>query len=54
MSEAGENPDYEQFVRLFAKHERAVRGLVRSMLPSLQDVDDVMQDVGLVCWRKFK
>lgn len=44
---------YDQFVALFARHERAVRGVVRSMLPSLQDADDVMQEVGLACWHKF-
>ncbi len=54
MNESSENLDYENFVRLFARHERAVRGLVRSMLPLLQDVDDVMQEVGLACWRKFQ
>jgi RNA polymerase sigma-70 factor (ECF subfamily) len=26
---------------------------VRSLLPNWQDVDDVMQEVGLVCWQKF-
>ncbi len=47
-------PDcYDQFVALFARHERAVRAVVRSMLPSSQDVDDVMQEVGLACWHKF-
>jgi len=45
---------YDQFVSLFARHERAVRGYVRSLLPSNQDVDDVMQEVGLACWHKFK
>ncbi len=44
---------YDQFVALFARHERAVRGVIRSMLPSLQDADDVMQEVGLACWHKF-
>ena len=44
---------YDQFVALFARHERAVRGVIRSMLPSLQDTDDVMQEVGLACWHKF-
>ena len=44
---------YDQFVALFARHERAVRGVIRSMLPSLQDTDDVMQEVGVACWHKF-
>ena len=45
---------YDQFVSLFARHERAIRGFVSSLLPSNQDVDDVMQEVGLACWHKFK
>ncbi|MEM7311809.1 MAG: sigma-70 family RNA polymerase sigma factor [Planctomycetota bacterium] len=44
---------YDQFVALFARHERAIRAVVRSMLASSQDVDDVMQEVGLACWHKF-
>lgn len=44
---------YDQFVALFARHERAVRGVIRSMLPSSQDADEVMQEVGLACWHKF-
>ena len=45
---------YDQFVSLFARHERSIRGFVSSLLPSNQDVDDVMQEVGLACWHKFK
>ncbi|QDU38640.1 RNA polymerase sigma factor SigL [Maioricimonas rarisocia] len=45
---------YERFVSLFARHERAIRAYVRALLPSWQDVDDVMQEVGLACWRKFE
>ena len=44
---------YEQFVALFARHERAIRGVIRSLLPLAQDADEVMQEVGLACWRKF-
>lgn len=44
---------YDQFVALFARHQRAVRGVIRSMLPSAQDADEVMQEVGLACWHKF-
>lgn len=53
MSRPPINDRYEQFVALFARHERAIRGFVRSMLPSLQDADDVMQETGLACWHKF-
>ncbi|WP_246114860.1 sigma-70 family RNA polymerase sigma factor [Rubripirellula tenax] len=38
---------------LFVGTERAIRGYVRSLLPSSQDVDDLMQNIGLACWHKF-
>jgi len=53
MNEPSRDHQYNQFVRLFVRHERAVRGFVRSLLPSWADVDDVMQEVSLACWRKF-
>lgn len=53
MTRSMKDEQYDQFVSLFARYERSVRGFVRSLLPLLQDVDDVMQEVGLVCWRKF-
>lgn len=53
MSEPATIDSYERFVALFARHERAVRTVVRSMLPSSVDVDDVMQEIGLACWHKF-
>lgn len=53
MTQSPKDQQYDQFVSLFARHERAVRGFVRSLLPSGQDVDDIMQEVGLACWRKF-
>jgi RNA polymerase sigma-70 factor (ECF subfamily) len=53
MTESPKDKQYDRFVSLFARHEQAVRGFARSLLPSGQDVDDVMQEVGLACWRKF-
>ena len=44
---------YERFLTLLPRHEPAIRRFVRSLLPTGQDVDDVMQEVGLACWRKF-
>lgn len=46
-------PRYEEFVQLFVAHEARLRGFVRSLLPSWTDVDEVMQETGLVAWRKF-
>ena len=45
--------EYRQFVVLFQKNEAALRCLVRSLLPSWNDVDDIMQEVSLVLWDKF-
>jgi len=53
MSLESESNDYEQFVKLFSKHEPALRRFVRSLVYSWDDVDDVMQNTGLVLWRKF-
>lgn len=44
---------YEQFIALIERHEPAIQGAIRSMLPSSQDADDVMQEVCLACWHKF-
>jgi RNA polymerase sigma-70 factor (ECF subfamily) len=53
MTESPKADRYDQFVALFARHERAVRGVIRSLLPTSQDADEVMQEVGLTCWHKF-
>lgn len=46
-------PNDEAFLRLLSKHELGVRAFVRAGLWSEQDVDEVMQEVSLVAWRKF-
>lgn len=38
---------------LFTRHERALRAFVRSLVYRWEDVDEVMQNTGLVLWRKF-
>lgn len=53
MARSPKDDQYDEFVSLLARHEQAIRGFVRSLLPSQQDVDDVMQETGLACWRKF-
>ena len=45
--------NYREFVKHFQKHEAAIRCFVRSLMPSWNDVDDVMQDISLVLWDKF-
>ncbi|MDA1052946.1 MAG: sigma-70 family RNA polymerase sigma factor [Planctomycetota bacterium] len=53
IANVSQNTQYDRFVSLLVRHEQAVRGFVRSLMPSAHDVDDVMQEVGLACWRKF-
>jgi RNA polymerase sigma-70 factor (ECF subfamily) len=44
---------YEQFVRLFVAQEGRLRVLLRTLVPSLDDLDEVMQETSLAAWRKF-
>lgn len=44
---------YSEFVGLLARHDQAIRRFVRSLLPSREGVDDVMQETALECWKKF-
>lgn len=44
---------YEQFVSLFTRHEPGLRAFVRSLVFSWDDANEVMQNTGLVLWRKF-
>ncbi|MEM9411522.1 MAG: sigma factor, partial [Planctomycetota bacterium] len=48
-----ENSDNSEFVRLVAIHDRTIRGYVRSLLPQSEYVDDVMQEVLVIAWKKF-
>jgi len=43
----------ELFLQLFIRHEPELRAFVRASLPRSNDVDDVMQEVSLVAWKKF-
>ena len=53
MNASDSSDVYRHFLAMFARHERSIRAYVRSLLPSSNDVDDVMQEVGLACWKKF-
>jgi RNA polymerase sigma-70 factor (ECF subfamily) len=44
---------HNQFLRLFAEHEPAVRTFVRSLLAARSGASEVMQEVGVVLWQKF-
>ena len=44
---------YAEFVGLLARHDNAIRRFVRSLLPSNEGVDDILQETALECWKKF-
>lgn len=48
-----DEPRHDQFLRLFSANEPAIRGFVRSLLPTREDAREVMQEVAVVLWRKF-
>lgn len=50
---APDDPRHDLFLRLFTANEPALRAFVRSLVPTLADANDVMQEVALVLWRKF-
>ena len=53
-SEASDSADsHEKFLRLWTRHEPELRAFVRSCCPRAQEVDEVMQEVSVVAWRKF-
>jgi RNA polymerase sigma-70 factor (ECF subfamily) len=53
MPDATPDDRYEQFVAFFTRNEPGLRSFVRSLVPSWDDADEVMQNTGLALWRKF-
>ena len=53
QASTGREAQYSQFVALIARHDQAIRRFVRSLLPSREGIDDVMQETVLECWKKF-
>ena len=49
-----ERQRHDRFLRLYVEHEEALRGFVRSLVPTLEDAREVMQEVAAVLWRKFE
>lgn len=49
----GREAQYSQFVALITRQVHAIRRFVRSLLPSREGVDDVMQETALEFWKKF-
>jgi RNA polymerase sigma-70 factor (ECF subfamily) len=44
---------HDLFLRLFTAAEPFLRAFVRSLVPTVTDADDVMQEVAVVLWRRF-
>lgn len=44
---------HDSFLRLYVECEESLRGFVRSLLPTLEDAREVMQNTAAVLWRKF-
>ncbi|MCM8526131.1 MAG: sigma-70 family RNA polymerase sigma factor [Lentisphaeraceae bacterium] len=43
----------EEYLKLLAEHEYAIKVYIITMIPRLSDADDLMQDVRLTMWKKF-
>jgi RNA polymerase sigma-70 factor (ECF subfamily) len=43
----------EQFVRLFVRHERELRGFAMTLLPITADAEDVVQDACVAMWQRI-
>lgn len=48
-----ERVQHDQFLQNFMQHQDALRGFVRSLVPTRDDAQDVMQEVAAVLWSKF-
>ncbi len=42
-----------RFLKLYTAHELAIRAYVRTLVPSRDDVEEVMQEIAVVLWKKF-
>ena len=44
---------HQAFMRLYTRHMPQLRAYLRTLLPSWEDVDEVMQESSIVLWKKF-
>jgi len=49
-----ERQRHDLFLRHYLEHDEALRGFVRSLVPTREDAREVMQEVAAVLWRKFE
>lgn len=51
--ESSDRQQHDRFLRLFVENEVALRGFVRSLVPTLEDAREVMQETAAVPVAKF-
>lgn len=47
------NERFDDFIRLYTRHERQLRAFVFGLVVSRDAVDEIMQEVSVVLWKKF-
>lgn len=47
------NANHETFLKLLLRHEPGIRAFIRAVVQRADDVDEIMQEVSVVAWRKF-
>ncbi|MEM8945347.1 MAG: sigma-70 family RNA polymerase sigma factor [Planctomycetota bacterium] len=45
--------DHERFVALFVRHQAAIHSFILTMLPSVVDSEEVLQESSMTMWKKF-
>lgn len=53
VPEPEERESAEDFVRLLTKNERRIRAFIYGLVPNPESVDEIMQEVSVVLWKKF-
>ena len=51
--ESSDRHQHDQFLRLFVENEVGLRSFVRSLVPTLEDAREVMQETAAVLWANF-
>lgn len=44
---------HETFIRLLLRHQAGIRAFIGAVVYRTEDIDEIMQSVSLVAWRKF-
>ena len=53
MPESDQPDPHEAFIALLTKHEPVIRASIHAVIRRPEDVDEVMQAVSIIAWRKF-